>query len=276
MSYLKIILLSNALFSLLSGLLLIIGRNIIANWFGLHHSKVLWILGILLVIFSLSLFTQLKYLKPDVIFYIIVLDMLWVVASVVLIIIKPFHISTLGYQIIAGVAMIVLFFGISQAYGLSHIDNMNNQGIKRLLFERIINAAKKETWQAISDVRNYHQVAPNIDQVRIISGSGEGMVRQCSHKAESWTEVATLWKEGEEYAFEVNTAAEDYPYPLSYLKGNWKVKAISDAKTKITMSFDFRYNQKIFNVILHPFMKKRFSKISDELLDNWQRKLENN
>jgi len=135
-------------------------------------------------------------------------------------------------------------------------------------------ANKEKTWRVISDVSNYHEIAPNIDSVEIISGEGEGMIRKCTHKANNWTEVATLWEEGEQYSFEVNTDAEDYPYPLKFLKGTWQVKEISKSKTEIIMKFDFAYKRKIYKLLLHPFMKSKFNKISEELLDNWQRKLE--
>ncbi|MCH2226038.1 MAG: SRPBCC family protein [Crocinitomicaceae bacterium] len=275
MSTLQLALLGNGIFSLSSAILIIIFKNKVANWFGLEKSIAFLIIGLCLFYFSYSIFKELKNPNPEAVFYIIVQDLIWVVASVLILTIKPFGISALGNQIIAGVAFVVLFFGIGQSVGLAQTDNVDDKGMKRLNFERVVNATKVETWKAISDVSNYHKVAPNIDDVEIISGEGEGMVRSCSHKSDSWTEVCTQWTEEEQYSFRVNTEAEDYPYPLKYLKGTWKVEEISKDSTKIIMEFEFAYKRKIYNLLIHPFMKSKFNKICKELLDNWQIQLEN-
>ena len=178
MNYLQITLLSNALFSLLTGLSLIIFHNTIANWFGNQNSTVFWVIGIGLLFFSYSVFIQIKNPKPDSVFYIVIQDIIWILASIVILLVRPFNIPILGNQIIAGVAIIVLFFGVGQSVGLAQIDTIKDKGIKRLVFERVINATKENTWNVVSDVCNYHKVAPNIDNVEILSGEGKGMVRR--------------------------------------------------------------------------------------------------
>ncbi len=275
MNILQIALLCNGIFSLLTGLSLIIFKNRIAQWFGQDKSLVFLIIGLCLLYFSYSIFKQLKNPETDAVFYIILQDLIWVVTSMVILLFKPFNTTTLGNQIIAGVAFIVWFFSVGQSVGLAQTDSIQGKGMKRLSFERVINASKEYTWKTISDVSNYHKVAPNIDSVEIISGEGKGMIRSCSHKKDNWTEVATLWDEGEQYSFQVDTDAEDYPYPLKYLRGTWKVEKISENQTKIKMIFEFTYKRKIHNLLIHPLMKKKFSKISGELLDNWQNQLEN-
>ncbi|AUP78321.1 type II toxin-antitoxin system RatA family toxin [Flavivirga eckloniae] len=274
MNILQIALLGNGIFSLTTGLFLLIFKNRVARWFGQEKSLAFLIIGLGLLYFSYSIFEQLKNPELGAVFYIIVQDLIWVLASIVILLIKPFNITVLGNQIITGVAFVVLFFGVGQSVGLAQTDSIKEKGIKRLSFERVINASKENTWKTISDVANYHQVAPNIDSVEIISGEGEGMVRSCTHKKDKWTEIATLWDEGEQYSFKVNTDAEDYPYPLKYLQGTWKVEKISGYQTKITMVFEFTYKRRIYNLLIHPFMKKQFDKICRELLDNWQNELE--
>ncbi len=270
MSFLQITLVSNAIFSFATGLSLILFHNVIATWFGKQNPTIFWIIGLGLLYFSYSIIVEIRNPKPHAVFYIIIQDFIWVLASLVIVLIKPFNLSVPGYQIIAAVAFIVLAFGIGQSIGLGKIDTINNEGLKRLTYERIINATKENTWKVISDVSNYHKVAPNIESVTIISGKGKGMVRSCTHKTGSWTEVATLWEEGEQYEFQVNTDAKDYPFPLKFLKGTWKVETVSKHETKITMVFDFVFKQKIYNILIYPLMKKKFNKTCEELLDNWE------
>ncbi len=274
MKILKISLLSNALFSALSGLLLILFYQSFAHWFGVENHTTFWVLGLGLLVFAFTVFKEVKKPEAFKVFSIIIQDLIWVIASLVLLSIKPFGISILGNQLIAAVAFVVLLFGVGQTIGLAQVDEHKQKGLKRMVFERVVKANKENTWKVVSDVANYHVVAPNIDSVEIISGEEEGLVRKCTHKADSWTEVATLWEEGETYSFKVNTEAEDYPYPLKYLTGNWLVEPVDNDNTKIRMTFEFIYKKKIQNLLIHPFLKKQFTKVCKELLDNWQQQLE--
>ncbi|PHR42612.1 MAG: hypothetical protein COA32_17245 [Fluviicola sp.] len=132
-------------------------------------------------------------------------------------------------------------------------------------FRRKVKANKPDVWKVISDVENYHEVAGNIDEVKIVSGEKEGMVRACSHGKDSWTEKCSLWEEEKEYSFEVDTSAPDYPYPFKVLRGNWQVKELADNKTEIIMNFEFEYTKSIHNLLLHPLMKHKFIKICKDL-----------
>lgn len=267
-------LLLNALFSTISGITLLICATQITKLFGLKENIVFKIVGIILIFFALTLFYEVKKLRPLAVLWIILQDYLWVMGSLILVILKPFEISKTGNSIITTVAFIVLFMGINQTKALAQIDSTHTKKSKHLKFERIIKANKKEVWKTIADVANYHTVAPNIDNVKILSGEGQGMVRSCSHGKDSWTETCSLWIEEKTYSFEVNTSAPDYPYPFQFLKGTWEVQEIDNATTKVIMLFDLQYKQKYQNWLLHPLLKGKFSKTAEALLDNWQKMLE--
>ncbi len=274
MDTLQLFLLGNALFSVLSGLTLIILAKHIAQLFGKTKTSLFRIIGVGLMLFSISVFVQAPNPEPDAVFYLIIQDLLWVLVSTVIVVFKLLGISSQGHRIITAVSMVVLFFGLGQSVGLTQVDTTQRKGFKHIVFERVVSTSKKKTWELISDVANYHKIAPTIDSVQVLSGSGKGMRRRCTHAANSWTETATLWEEGEAYSFEVDTQAPDYPYPLKYLKGTWKVEEISINKTKIVMTFDFAYSKWIHNIVLHPFAKKGFIKSAEELMDNWVQVLE--
>ena len=265
---------SNAAFSFISGVLLIIIHGKIAQLFEVTNVTVFWVIGIGLVIFAATVYWESIKLRPMQVVTIIAQDLIWVIASVILLVFNPFQISFWGNVTIAGVALVVFFFAVAQSSGLSQMDSMNRQGLKKFVFERVIQASKEDVWRVISAVDAYHEVAPNIDQSKIISGSGKGMTRACSHRNEQWTETCILWNEGEAYAFEVNTKAPDYPYPLKYLTGHWQVEYLTPLQSKIVMTFEFMYTKKFHNLLIHPFMKAKFSKVCTELLDNWQRMIE--
>jgi len=274
MSQLQKSLLINALFSGISGIILVAINTHIANLFDISNTSVFWIIGAALIFFSVIIIYEIRRQNPLGVLAIILQDYLWVLGSLILLITQPFEVSKTGNSIIAMVALVVLFMAINQANALAQTDNSQKKGLKQLSFERTINATKENVWKVISDVSNYHKVAPNIDEVKVVSGRREGMVRSCSHGKDSWTETCSLWEEEKEYAFQVNTAASDYPYPFKFLKGNWKVEEIESLQTKVVMIFEFEYKKKFQDWLLHPLLKEKFGKTAEKLLDNWQNQIE--
>ncbi|SHJ20584.1 type II toxin-antitoxin system RatA family toxin [Aquimarina spongiae] len=275
MNSLQKYLIVNAIFSILNGGFTIIFRSKIEEIFNVKQSSFFFILGLLLLFFALTIIIEVKKLRALPILWIIIQDMLWVIGSIVLLIWNPFDISSTGNIIIGIVALIVLQLGLGQARGLARIDEGNKIGQKIFRFSRVVEGDKSKVWKIISDVENYHKVAPNIDDSKIISGEKKGMVRSCFHGKDSWKETCTLWEDEQQYSFVVNTEAPDYPYPLRALKGTWMVDEISQDKNEITMVFEFEYKKPIQNIFVHPLMKYKFTKVCEELLDNWQKKIEN-
>ncbi|AFM05454.1 oligoketide cyclase/lipid transport protein [Bernardetia litoralis DSM 6794] len=261
----------NAIFSGVSGTGFILFHKSMADLFAIEQNSIFWIVGIGLIFFALTIVLEVKKQRRIAILWIIIQDFIWVIASIILLLLQPFGISDAGNNIITIIALIVLVMAINQLRAL--VQTKNKKDKKRLVFNRIVQANKSDVWKVISDVANYHQVAPNVDNVAIISGKDEGMVRSCSHGKDSWTETCSIWQEEETYAFIVNTSAPNYPYPLSYLKGTWNITKIDSNQTKIEMIFEFTYKNQILD-LMHPLMKMKSKQICDELLDNWQKMLE--
>ena len=263
----------NTLFSAISGICLISLHNAIATIFGTSNSTVFWVVGAGLVLFACTIFFEIKKQRPLAVVWIVIQDFLWVGGSLFILLTQPFNISGTGTNVIAVIALIVFSMGINQTWALAQTETNDKKGRKKLSFKRTINAKKSDVWKVISDVANYHQVAPNIDEVTIVSGKDEALVRRCSHGKDSWTETCSIWKEEKTYSFVVNTSAPDYPYPFSFLQGTWNIIEIDANHSQIEMIFKFKYKMKIIN-LMHPLMKIRFTRISSELLDNWQNILE--
>lgn len=263
----------NAIFSGISGAGLILFHKAIADIFEINQSNIFWMIGIGLVFFTFTILLEVKNQRGLAVLWIIIQDFIWVIGSAILLVLPPFNISNTGNGTITVIALVVFFMAINQSKALAQMDNSNQTGRKQLVFKRLVKATKSETWKVISDVAKYHQVAPNIDDVTIISGKEEGMIRSCSHGKDNWTETCSAWQEEKTYSFVVNTSALDYPYPFSFMQGTWNVLETDTSHTEIEMIFEFTYKKKILN-LLHPIMKMRFQKISNELLVNWQRILE--
>lgn len=72
---------------------------------------------------------------------------------------------------------------------------------------RIIPIPPGVAWQVMTDHAGYADIADNLSKVEVVSGHGLGMLRRC-------------------YAFTLDTNAPDYPYPLTELKGTWRVEQV--------------------------------------------------
>jgi hypothetical protein len=119
MKTLKYALTINAVFSGLSGSCLILFNNRFQEWFEARNFQ-FYPLGIGLIIFAgMVFYSTVKHLNNrGKIIGIILADILWVVSSLIIVALRPFDISTLGYAIIGIVAIIVLTFAILQNVGL--------------------------------------------------------------------------------------------------------------------------------------------------------------
>jgi ribosome-associated toxin RatA of RatAB toxin-antitoxin module len=272
---LSLVLKTNFVFSSLTGIILAFFSLDTNQLFNTNSPETYSILGWSLIGFSFFLLYQSIVKNPLAVFIIFIMDYLWVIGSFLILSFKMFNISFYGYLSIGFVAIVVLVFGTLEQFYLSKFDNIGEDK-KRLKFEKPVYAPKEIIWNVISDVENYHEVADNIDDVKILSGNGQNMVRQCSHGKDSWTEECTLWKDEEVYEFLVNTKAKDYPYPFDFLKGRWEIVKNKDENNySIKMNFDFSYKKKYHNWLIHPMLKLKFTKIAEDLLDKWEKKILN-
>jgi ribosome-associated toxin RatA of RatAB toxin-antitoxin module len=173
------------------------------------------------------------------------------------------------------VSVFVLGFAIHQSYALMHVDSTGKTATRKAFqFIRSVNSDRDTVWDVISDLNNYHNIAPNIDETHVVSGEGEGMVRICSSGKNSWEETCEVWEPGRKYSFLIDTAAPDYPYPLQFLKGTWGIQPESDESVGIEIKFEFEYKYPLQALLIHPFMGTWFSGVCKELLDNWQQEIE--
>ena len=114
MNELKKALLANAIFSILSGIIFLLFSKEIADLFDLQVNSIFKYIGLTLVFFSATIAYENYKLRRPFVLWIIVQDLLWVLGSIILVIFKPFAISTSGYFIIIGIAIIVLYMAIIQ------------------------------------------------------------------------------------------------------------------------------------------------------------------
>ena len=118
MKILKTALTLNAGFSFLAGITLVLFHAAVANLFGVDNTSSFWTLGIVLLGFATFVYLGSRKLRFGEVLSIIIQDILWVIASAVVVAFRIFSLSKLGYAIIVYVALIVLGFAIVQSIGL--------------------------------------------------------------------------------------------------------------------------------------------------------------
>lgn len=267
----------NAIFSIVSGMVLILASQRMAGLFGVSATVPFWVTGIGIGLFGAAVWYESSRKPIDLrqVLIIILSDLIWVLGSLCIIIFRLFGLTDVGYMVIGGVGLSVLWFAFHQSYALSYTDaKEENPLCKEFRFGKRVNSNSEAAWEVISDIGSYHEVAPNIDRVEILSGKGEGVVRSCTSGEDSWTETCTLWEPGNRYSFEVDTTPEDYPYPLKFLRGTWGIRNISEGVTEVFMLFEFKYEKKYQALLVHPLMSSQFRTISEDLLTNWKQKIE--
>jgi len=109
---------ANALFSSISGIIMILLNHQIANLFGTANNTVFWIVGLILIYFAITIWYEIRKQRRLAVLWIIIQDYAWVIGSLILIIINPFQITQIGNLIIGIIALIVLYMGINQMIGL--------------------------------------------------------------------------------------------------------------------------------------------------------------
>ena len=114
-------LMANAIFSVLSGVLLTLGGRQIVIMFGLRPLGNLWSVGLALLLFAGCVYLVARKSEPDVrsAQVIIISDVLWVLGSMVAVLFGP--LSTTGNAVVSVVALVVLSFAMLQSAGIRRV-----------------------------------------------------------------------------------------------------------------------------------------------------------
>lgn len=118
---LKNVLLVNALSSGFSGLLLMMMPSETADIFAVTQHEPFVVTGLFLLLFALMvMYAALKnVLETKLVRWIILLDVLWVMASAAIVVLQLFALSAWGYALISGVAIWVGLMAYLQHLSLS-------------------------------------------------------------------------------------------------------------------------------------------------------------
>lgn len=135
---------------------------------------------------------------------------------------------------------------------------------------RMIHAPAEVVWDVISDHSLFGQIAPNLRQVVVLHGAGEGMSRQCTGSdGTNWTESCTLWQPQRAYAFEVMTS--DPKYPLSKMIGTFTMdEAPSGIRVGMRFDYELKFNPPLLGWLMNKLASRSSAALTEAIFDGWE------
>jgi ribosome-associated toxin RatA of RatAB toxin-antitoxin module len=275
-SLLRAALRTNACFSLVSGLALVIAAGEVRGLLDLGPALD-WVLrgiGVGLVGFAALLLsdaarpgTELR--RAGVVA--VACDAAWVAGSAVLVLLAD--LTPQGGGVVGAVALAVGVFAAVQVLGLWQLGDGSGAELEVMRAARHVATAPATAWALVSDHAAYGRIAPGLESVRVTSAPGEPLERRCvASSGASWREHCTLWTPGERFAVDVDTT--DYPFPLSVMRGEWGVDP-ADGGTEITMRFAYRGRPGLRGALFAALLRPGFTVlVLPRILSRWQRQLE--
>src|SRR5437868_1667212 len=114
---------ANAAFSSISAVICIVGAPSVATWLGIASPLALIVFGLVVLVFAawVLMITLRHPLHPSTARVIWWLDVAWVVASPIVLIVNPFSLTSAGQWAVGSVALIVLDIAILEYLGLRRI-----------------------------------------------------------------------------------------------------------------------------------------------------------
>lgn len=278
----------NAAFSLLTGAALLIAAGQFAEL--LFANEAAWqswtlrILGVGLILFGVDLIFLAtdRFVTKAQVTLISFLDSGWVLGSAFLLVFAGSLFTGTGATIVAVVAAFVTFFALGQYLGARKIlaplsqASVTMSGGKILAkVSRKVDASQDIVWRVMSDHPGYADVADNISKVEVVEGDGIGMQRRCyGPKGENWLETCDYFEAGRGFGFRIHTEADDYPYPISDLHGEWVVESNGNgSEFAINIEAEPKGNF-LVQTLFKTMAKRQFKAVLADLADAWAARME--
>jgi hypothetical protein len=242
------------------------------------------LLGIGLIAFALVLFSLVKNkrVSKGQVVIISLMDLGWVLGSLVVLALGGHLFTGVGQVVIAVVAAFVGLFGAGQFLGARAIRPTLSKAFvqvsgRKILarVDRAVDAPLGLVWRVMTDHPGYADVADNLTKVEVVEGEGLGMQRRCyGPKGESWHETCDIYEEGRSFGFRVHTEADDYPYPFSELHGTWCAES-DGTGTTFTILIEAKLKGSVLTKWLFFLVAKpQFENVLFNLAEAWATRME--
>ncbi len=225
---LRLALMANAIFSLISGLATIIYPTSLGQWLGIHAPLVLQVVGAGLVIFAVDLIHQATRFRIATWrgLYASTADFVWVIGSIALVVFFPAVLSAAGNVAVLTIAAAVFTLGACQLWAIGHAHKIPGSDEYRHCMIVEVNVPAEAMWRVISNLGDIKKYMPLLRHSAILGERtpGVGAVRVCEdHSGKQWAEECTEFNPGRNFVVRFLSEAPDFPFPAKAMRGGWEV-----------------------------------------------------
>ncbi|MDZ4297760.1 MAG: SRPBCC family protein [Moraxellaceae bacterium] len=225
---LRMALAANALFSLTCAGVMILFPATVGQWLGVNAPLLLQTLGAGLVLFAVDLLHQAtrQRLATWRALYASLADLLWVVASVIVLVAFTQLFTPVGTALVVAIAAIVLLFGLLQLRGIALLHRLPVTCLYRHCITVQTDAPADAMWAIVARLDEIQRYMPSLKRSEVLDGlsPGLGAIRQCEdHGGKQWTEECIAFNAGRSFDVRFYTEAPDFPFPARTMVGGWEV-----------------------------------------------------
>ncbi|MCU0498810.1 MAG: SRPBCC family protein [Anaerolineae bacterium] len=271
---LKTALLANALFSILSGLMLILFSDAVRSLIGIGELILYQFVGVGLLGFaSIVIWTATRNpINTFLAMMISLADFLWVIGTLLVILGVFSLLQPLGMLILLGVGAIVLFFGVRQLQGIQEVYTISGDpNTQRLCVAVVTPASADQLWPMIADLPSIQRYSPNLTQVilRNQAESGVDAIRQCTDvRGKTWAEHCQRYDhQMRRVDFKFLADEPGFPYPFKTMLGGWQVTPNPNGTgSTVTIWFEVTPKYRAAHPIILAFLARNFARSFGELV----------
>jgi len=219
---------ANASFSAACGLVMLMAPDQIDAWLGFGQPGALQVLGFGLLLFATDLIHQAT--RPRLLtwraLYASGADLLWVVATAVLLLIFRESVSATAMLALLAVAAVVLVFGIWQLWGIGKVHRTGKESRYRHCVSVTTDVPADAMWKVIGRLGEIERYMPSLRSSALLDNQtqGVGAIRVCEDQAgKRWREACTRFEPGRGFDVRFLTEAAAFPFPASEMLGGWDV-----------------------------------------------------
>jgi len=242
---LRVALLGNAIFSLVSGLALLLYASPISTWMELPFPLIYRLIGVGLLIFSADLFHQVTQRRMQTwrVVYTLAGDMLWVIATAAGILFYFHQLSANATLSLTIVASIVGAFASVQYFGLDRALRVPGTALHRHCVHVLTNTPKDPLWTRISDLGNIARYMPMLKRsmLRTRSTHPTGQIRECEDQhGHVWAEQCIDYKPGKSFTLRFLTEEKGFPFPATTMYGGWSAHQADFEHTEVIVWWELK------------------------------------
>lgn len=264
---------ANVMFSLLCGGALVVGGGFAAEPWGLGPAPLLPAVGVGVILFGVVV-ARLAVAPSEPLrrwaTLVVAADACWVLGSIALLLIVDLPLP--GSAAVASVAATVAALAGWQLAGVAAVRSGDPLAdVEVVEAATVFLAAPEQVWPLLTDHDLYGRLAPSLSTVKVISEPGQPLRRRCTNtRGKGWEESCTLWDEGRRFAVEVDT--DDYPYPLSMMRGLWQVEP-HPTGSLVTMRFAYQADPTVTGGLFAVAFRTLFPPVLARIFRGWQMRL---